>query len=107
GPEQSGALHSPHAPSPPFKFEFEDPIMDPFENVPNTDFTREPNRQRMIAALADWRRSLNREYPLVVAGQRITTGQWKESVNPSKPVEVLGRVAQADADTAERCVAAA
>ena len=85
-------------------FEFGEPLMDPFENVPNADFTREPNRQKMLAALADWRARLNREYPLVIGGQRVKTGQWKESLNPSRPTEVIGRIAQADAASTERAV---
>lgn len=89
------------------KYEFEEEIMDPFENVPNTDFTREPNRQKMLAALDSWRKKLGREYPIVIANQRIKTGQWKDSLNPSRPSEVIGKIAQADAATTERAVEAA
>ncbi|MBI5865000.1 MAG: L-glutamate gamma-semialdehyde dehydrogenase, partial [Planctomycetes bacterium] len=89
------------------KFEFGEPVMDPFENVPNTDFNRESNRQKMLAALATWKPRLNREYPLVIGGQRVTTGNWKPSVNPSRPSEVIGRIAQADQTAADRAVEAA
>ncbi|MCC6359377.1 MAG: L-glutamate gamma-semialdehyde dehydrogenase [Phycisphaerales bacterium] len=86
------------------KYEFEEPLMDPFINVPNTDYTREPNRQAMLAALAAWKPKLGREYPLVIGGERIRTGQWKDSVNPSRPKEIVGKIAQADAATAEKAV---
>jgi len=76
--------------------------MDPFENVPNTDFTREENRRRMQEALASVRGQMGREYPLVVGGERLTTGRWSESLNPSRPAEIVGRVAQADEPTAQR-----
>jgi RHH-type proline utilization regulon transcriptional repressor/proline dehydrogenase/delta 1-pyrroline-5-carboxylate dehydrogenase len=103
-PEAIGRRTPAYEPSVRIKFEFGEPLMDPFDNVPNADFTREPNRQKMIAALEHWRKHLNREYPLVIGGQRVTTGQWKDSLNPSRPAEVIGRIAQADAAATERAV---
>ena len=89
------------------RYEFEEPIMDPFENVPNTDFTLEAGRQQMQAALAQVRADLGREYPLVINGQPVTTGKWAESRNPSRPKEIVARIAQADLDSLNRAVAAA
>jgi RHH-type proline utilization regulon transcriptional repressor/proline dehydrogenase/delta 1-pyrroline-5-carboxylate dehydrogenase len=89
------------------RYEFEEPIMDPFENVPNTDFTLEASRQQMQAALAQVRADLGREYPLVINGQPVTTGRWAESRNPSRPKEIVARIAQADLDSLNRAVAAA
>jgi RHH-type proline utilization regulon transcriptional repressor/proline dehydrogenase/delta 1-pyrroline-5-carboxylate dehydrogenase len=89
------------------RYEFEEPIMDPFENVPNTDFTLEASRQQMQAALAQVRADLGREYLLVINGQPVTTGKWAESRNPSRPKEIVARIAQADLDSLNRAVAAA
>jgi len=89
------------------RYEFEEPIMDPFENAANTDFALEPNRQQMQAGLAQIRTELGREYPLVIGGEAVTTGSWFESLNPSRPKEVVARVAQADEETVQRAVGAA
>ena len=89
------------------RYEFEAPIMDPFENVPNTDFTREDNRQKMIRAIADVRASFGKRYPLIVGDRQITTESWKLSVNPGMPAEVVGHIAQADEAIANRAVEAA
>jgi RHH-type proline utilization regulon transcriptional repressor/proline dehydrogenase/delta 1-pyrroline-5-carboxylate dehydrogenase len=89
------------------RYEFEEPLMNSFENVPNTDFSREPNRRQMSAALAQVRAAAGREIPLLINGERVTTGQWKESLNPSRPKEVVARVAQADAGSVDRAVQAA
>lgn len=103
-PKDVGRRTPPPRPAESAKYEFEEPLMDPFINVPNTDYTREPSRQAMLAALAAWKPRLGREYPLVIGGERVRTGQWKDSVNPSRPKEVIGRIAQADAAAAGRAV---
>ncbi len=89
------------------RYEFEEPIMDPFENVANTDFTLETSRRQMQAALAAVRAELGRALPLWIGGQPVTTGQWFESRNPSRPKEVVAKIAQADAAAADRAVQAA
>lgn len=89
------------------RYEFEEPIMDPFENVANTDFTSELGRQQMQAGLAQVRAELGREYPLIINGEPVTTGQWAESLNPSRPKEVVARVAQAGPEEVHRAVTAA
>ncbi len=106
-PEQIGAVTPPFEKPVVFKYEFEEPIMDPFENVANTDFTRSVPRQKMQAGLANARAEMGQECPLVIDGERVTTGHWIESLNPSRPSEIVGKVAQADADAVQRAVAAA
>jgi RHH-type proline utilization regulon transcriptional repressor/proline dehydrogenase/delta 1-pyrroline-5-carboxylate dehydrogenase len=61
----------------------------------------------MRTALEEVRGRFNAEYPLVVGGERIKTGQWKNSINPSRPAEVVGKVAQADEAAARKAVEAA
>ena len=89
------------------RYEFEEPIMDPFENVANTDFTFEAGRQQMQAGLAQVRAELGREYPLVINGEPVTTGRWAESLNPSRPKEVVARIAQAGPEEVNQTVTAA
>ncbi len=89
------------------RYEFEEPIMQPFENVPCTDFSLAAERARMHAALAAQRTLAGREVPLRIGGERVTTGQWFESRNPSRPAEIVARAARADGAALERAVAAA
>ncbi len=50
---------------------------------------------------------LGREIPLIIGGQRVTTGAWRDALNPSRPKEIVARVAQADQQAADRAVQAA
>ncbi len=92
---------------PVIRYEFEEPIMNPFENVANTEFAFAESRQRMQAGLAQVRAELGREYPLVIGGTAVTTGRWLESRNPSRPSEIVAKIAQADSAAADRAVEAA
>ncbi|MGE0481513.1 MAG: L-glutamate gamma-semialdehyde dehydrogenase [Phycisphaerae bacterium] len=103
-PAEIGRRTPPIEKPPKLLFEFEEPIMDPFENVPNTDFSRRNGRDALAGAIREVRAKIGREVPLVIGGERIVTGQWVESVNPSKPAEVIGRIALADAASTERAV---
>src|SRR5581483_2516534 len=62
----------------------------PFINAPYTDFTRAENAQAMRRALERVRTELGKEYELLIAGQRRTSSEKFESVNPSRPSEVVG-----------------
>jgi RHH-type proline utilization regulon transcriptional repressor/proline dehydrogenase/delta 1-pyrroline-5-carboxylate dehydrogenase len=106
-PERIGRRTPPPESHPVVRYEFEEPIMDPFENTPNTDFTLEPSRQQMQAALAQVHSGLGREYPLVIGGRPVTTGKWAESRNPSRPSEVVAHIAQADVQHVDQAAAAA
>jgi RHH-type proline utilization regulon transcriptional repressor/proline dehydrogenase/delta 1-pyrroline-5-carboxylate dehydrogenase len=78
-----------------------------FHNEPELDFAREDNRRRFAEALAQVRRRLGRSYPLVLDGRELTTGAELVSHNPSRPAEIIGRVARAGIAEAEQSVAAA
>ncbi len=81
--------------------------LPPFRNEPVRRFTDSGERQRFAAAIETVRGQLAREYPLVIGGERRTTGAWEVSTNPARPAEVVGRVAAASAPDAEAAVAAA
>src|ERR1700733_1417122 len=78
-----------------------------FRNEPATDFSTSVNRRAMQDALAAVRAQFAREYELLVAGERLKTGDLLRSVNPSNPNEVVGVHHRATADLARRAVESA
>ncbi|HEX4748211.1 MAG TPA: L-glutamate gamma-semialdehyde dehydrogenase [Bryobacteraceae bacterium] len=62
----------------------------PFVNEPYTDFTKPENAQAMRRALEKVRSEFGKEYELLIAGERRTSKEKFESLNPSKPSEVIG-----------------
>ncbi len=78
--------------------------LPPFKNEPYLDFADEQNAQAMLKAIEDVEQQFGREYPLIVGGERITTGDLLDSVNPSKFTEVVGRVHRADRELADRAI---
>jgi 1-pyrroline-5-carboxylate dehydrogenase len=62
----------------------------PFANEPYTDFAQPENAARMREALAKVRSQFGKEYDLLICGERRRTASKLESLNPSKPSEVVG-----------------
>jgi len=77
---------------------------DEFRNEPFTDFTKEENARAMREALAKVAGELGRDYPLVIGGERIETGDFLTSYNPAKKTEVVGRFHKATAELARKAV---
>jgi len=75
-----------------------------FRNEPLTDFSREENAVAMRSAIEKVKRELGREYPLVIGGERITTGNTFESINPANRTQVVGRFHRATKELANRAV---
>src|SRR5690242_15642638 len=75
-----------------------------FRNEPFTDFTKEENASSMRDALAKVQSELGREYPLVIGGERIQTGDFLESINPANRTQVVGRFNKATKELANRAV---
>jgi 1-pyrroline-5-carboxylate dehydrogenase len=80
---------------------------EPFRNEPFTDFERPDARAAYEGALADVRSRLGGRWPLVIGGERVTTGRWLASHDPCDPAVVVGEVAMAGAEEIERAMAAA
>lgn len=78
-----------------------------YRNEPFTDFKQEHNRQAMLSALERVRAQLGRTYPLKINGQEIMTDRRSASINPGQVKQVVGYVAQADANLAHQAIAAA
>jgi len=77
---------------------------DEFRNESFTDFTQEENARAMREALERVRGELGREYPLVIGGERVETGNFHESYNPARKTEVVGRFHKAGAELARAAV---
>ena len=71
-----------------------------FTNEPYADFTQPAHAENMQAALAAVKSEFGKEYDLLVAGEPRKSSSKLESVNPSKPSEVVGvhqKASEADA----------
>jgi 1-pyrroline-5-carboxylate dehydrogenase len=78
-----------------------------FRNEPFTDFSRPENKSAFEAALAKVRGDLGREYPIVIAGERVTLPGKIQSFNPAHKDEVLGTFQSGTAELAGRAIDAA
>jgi RHH-type proline utilization regulon transcriptional repressor/proline dehydrogenase/delta 1-pyrroline-5-carboxylate dehydrogenase len=78
-----------------------------FVNTPEVDWADARNRSAMQAALAAVRPQCGATYPLFINGVRVNGATQRASVNPARPAEVIGRVAQADLAQVEQAIAAA
>ncbi|MGH9629166.1 MAG: L-glutamate gamma-semialdehyde dehydrogenase [Bryobacteraceae bacterium] len=81
--------------------------LPPFRNEPYTDFSLPDNKRAMEEALSRVRKDLGREYELLVAGERIATGDKLISRNPSRPSEIVGVHHKANAEIVGRAVESA
>src|SRR5919205_596627 len=77
---------------------------DEFRNEPFTDFSKEENARAMREALERVRAELGREYPLVIGGERVETGDILESINPARKTETVGRFHKATKELAAQAV---
>ena len=67
----------------------------PYENEPYLDWADESNQKAMRRALEEVEGSLGKSYPLIIGGKRVETDDEIDSVNPSNPSQVTGRVGRA------------
>ena len=102
-------VRPPSAPLPSRHYQNTDPEepMAGFTNASNTNFAAGENRRKMIGAIEYVRGEQERSYPLIINNRPVATDKWYESLNPSHPGEVVGKVAQATAVEADLAVAAA
>jgi 1-pyrroline-5-carboxylate dehydrogenase len=75
-----------------------------FRNEPLTDFTKDENAAAMRAALEKVSSELGREYPLVIGGERIKTGNTLETLNPANRTQVVGKFHKATKELANKAV---
>jgi 1-pyrroline-5-carboxylate dehydrogenase len=75
-----------------------------FRNEPYEDWNDPENVRRMEEALEKVRSQLGRTYPLIVDGEEIHEGDLKDSVNPARPSQVIGRFVQGNRALADEAV---
>ena len=63
-----------------------------FRNLPLIDFAIAENRTKLENAFVKLEKSFGQEWPSVIQGKEIRTGRLLDSVNPSNPAQVIGRV---------------
>ncbi len=80
---------------------------EPYRNEPFTDFSDPSALSAYRSALDEVRPRLGREWPLVIGGQRVTTGRTFDSLDPCDPSLVVGRAAMAGAAELDRAFVAA
>jgi 1-pyrroline-5-carboxylate dehydrogenase len=79
-------------------------MLPPFKNEPLTDFSVERNAAQMREAITGIESQFGREYPLIVGGNRIETGDLLASPNPSNYNEVVGLVHKATVEIADKAI---
>ena len=78
-----------------------------FRNEPFVDFSQHENVRAMRGALERVGDELGHEYPLIIGGERVRTSAKIESVNPARPVQIVGVHQKAGAEHADQAVQAA
>jgi 1-pyrroline-5-carboxylate dehydrogenase len=78
-----------------------------FTNEPFLDFSNPDVRKRTEEALKKVKSEFGREYPMWIAGKKVTTDDKRTSTNPSRPSEVIGVFQHANAAMAREAVEAA
>ena len=82
-------------------------MLSPYAPEPYVDFNAEEPRRKMLAALSQVKGELGRKYPLWIGGEPIMTGETFASVSPADPDRVVGVMAKANTDLADKAVRSA
>jgi 1-pyrroline-5-carboxylate dehydrogenase len=76
----------------------------PFKNEPIKSYADAADSAAMEAALVAVRADFGKTYPLIIDGERIDTPKKIPSLNPSNPKEIVGEVASASLEQANRAI---
>ncbi len=79
-------------------------MLMPFSPESYVNFAEAEPRQKMLDALAYVKSQLGREYPLWINGEPVTTGETFTSISPADPDRVVGIIAKANKDLAEKAI---
>ncbi|MCH7591732.1 MAG: L-glutamate gamma-semialdehyde dehydrogenase [Planctomycetes bacterium] len=79
-------------------------MLPPFSPEPYVDFNRDEPRRKMVAALNEVKAQLGKSYPLWIDGQSLSPSETFTSVSPANPDLVIGIMAKANVDLADRAV---
>jgi RHH-type proline utilization regulon transcriptional repressor/proline dehydrogenase/delta 1-pyrroline-5-carboxylate dehydrogenase len=78
-----------------------------FRNLAVHRFTRPEERESFAQAILAVRDRLGEYYPLTIGNEAITGSDWVTSLNPSRPAEIIGRVARGDRALADQALVTA
>lgn len=78
--------------------------MKQFKNEAFVDFTKPKNAAKFREALVKVHSEFNRDYPIIIGGEKITTEDKITSLNPSNTSETVGRVSKATPEMANRAI---
>lgn len=81
--------------------------LPPFQPEPILDFTQAHNQKKILDALEQVTQQMGREYPLIIGGEDVYSGDTFESRNPSQPDEVIGIFHKARPEDVEQALNAA
>lgn len=83
------------------------PSESTFTNVTSTDFTVAENREAFQKVLLETQATFGKVWPLVINGEKISTGETLSSINPAHPRQIIGYWSKATAGHADAAVASA
>ena len=81
--------------------------MKPYAHEPFTDFSKKENQAAFLEGLKKVESYLGETYDLIIGGKRVETNDKIVSTNPANKEEVIGRVAKAKKELAEKAMQAA
>lgn len=79
-------------------------MLPPYAPEPYVDFNQDEPRARMLDALKQVRSELGGTYPLWIDGRSVMTDDTFDSTSPANPDRVVGTMAKANADLADKAV---
>lgn len=82
-------------------------MLQEFKNEALVNFNDEAINKQMQEALAKVKNNFNKEYPLIIGGEKITTEKKIISYNPANKEQIVGLVGKADQAYAEKAMQAA
>ena len=82
-------------------------LFEPYVNEPFADFGDETVNASFKATLERVKGQLGAEYPLIIGGEKVTTGSHLDSTDPCFPDRVVGRAAKATEEHIEKAFDAA
>jgi 1-pyrroline-5-carboxylate dehydrogenase len=79
----------------------------PFRNEELLDFSKPANKNAMLAALSQVQNELGREYDLTIGSKKLRTVAKITSINPARPLQIIGIHQRAETDHVEMAMQAA
>ncbi|MEM9116684.1 MAG: L-glutamate gamma-semialdehyde dehydrogenase [Cyanobacteria bacterium P01_F01_bin.56] len=81
--------------------------LPPFENAADTDYAIAENRDTATAAMSTVQQQLGQHYRPIINGEAVNTETSLDSVNPSHPTQLVGKVGLASQAQADDAIAVA